>query len=1246
MKKRKKIIITLLVIFFSFYYTNKVTALYNGSGGTGYNGGARGECGSIINCSYNNASMLIMQARLYYINNGSFSQIGKTYYFVNKNAETFLSGKGLNLIYISAFDSYGKNYKSASDYLRTTYFGDTTGNPKKDTAITFLNNVTGQSGNNGYLKVLNKKSQFANKTTAATKGYRIIIEPANNYANPSFSNNTHALITVKGMAGEVKGGAYISCLGTPGATTTACGNPLLGNGSQAQLLFTSFQDVGISRASKESCEKVTLNGLADIKKGCGYNIVDISQYIVEPECYTSSLKGALTCENTDENNVTTFEESYTKLQSCPANISEDEQKQKSKDGKIIGTSIGTCTMYCKETAVASFPGNVGDLIQRGSYFAWPTRPDDLLGKYNMSMKSTFTCKIQDEGAADTVAANYTRKCVGNTTEFDEDNCRSNTDTKTRLCPKDYYLSGTTCYSNTTYCANGVKENGKCKITTYYCASGYTLSGQKCYTYACPSDSQVYSGTGANMLCTKTTKECPSGFKPYGTSGSDCIKDATPVYKYKCPNGGTLSDTSCIKNASSSRYCPSGIKDGDWCYKSKAPNASCSSGWTEVSIYKCKKSTSLKYTCSTGWNTYGSSGSQCIQNGTRYIDSYSCDKGTVDGSSCKTKKEDKTTVSAAKKVEVNAYTQTTYENQYRKTAASTCPKGTGDSGGKCYVLSEKVTTDYRCPKGYTLNEKTCVNDCNKTQLINNVKEILKNNKYEAYLTAGTNNPITKTQLQIAKTEENYDDTNLIFTKKVYFKIPADINSGKNRYYNKITGNVYDSISLNNTIFDRGEGVISTGLNDSILVGNSAKNYDLKITDVKLGTNNQFGEKITNYTCKYNITDNDDDCVCPDGTTNAGVSTKYLIKKICSSSSVSKNKTCIDWQNDLCNYNGTNSNEIETCTTNDKFYCVDSQNSTKNNIKQIEITSCVKSLMTSSGDNLEQAITKCSNAQPNCTNDFCINLKTGEKISIKECLETNSRQTCYEKYGCLYDICPPGKCCTGKCNWEYKKYSKIIYGIKSCDNDGKSKQYCGFTIYCETDKSTSKSAKQCIEEQLKTDDILNKFNSGINQSELQSALIACEPKVCSTKAKVIYRTIDLNNPFPGRGINSNKTGFSLTNQKSRTPGYNWNSINTVNEKILNARGVKGYNLYNKEPLYTITLKPDDIRMIRKYNEKTSYNNFDLKCVNKDNSASCISYFIHSSSTIIGKNLNIKGVNNCTKLNASSSTQDFNNCYNSNN
>jgi len=1242
MNKRKNMFITLLIMFFSFVCVNKVTALYNGSGGTGYDGGSRGDCGSIVNCSYNNSNMLIMQARLYYINNGSFSHIGKTYYFVNKNASDFLAGKGLNLIYISAFDGYGKNYQKASKYLKETYFGNTATNQKKDTAITFLNNVT---SSDNYLKVLTKKSEFANKTTAAKKGYRIIIEPANNYANPSFSNNTHALITVKGMAGEVKGGAHISCLGTPGATTTVCGNPLLGNGSQAQLLFTNFKDVGISAASKEICEKITINGLADIKKGCGYNIVDISQYVDEPECYVSSLNGALTCDNTDENNVTDFTETYTKLEKCPADISEDEQQQISKDGKIIGTTIGTCTMYCKESAIASFPGNVGNLIQRGSYFAWPTRPDDTKGLYSMSMQSTFTCKIQDEGAADTVAATYTRKCIGNTTEFDEDNCRSKTETKTRLCPKDYYLSGTTCYSNATYCANGVKENGKCKITTYYCASGYTLSGKKCYTYACPSDSQIYSGSGSNMLCTKTEKVCPSGWNPYGTSGTECAKNATPIYSYKCSEG-SLNESSCLKNATTTRFCPSGTQNGEWCYRSKAPNASCPQGWTKVTEYKCKKYTSSKYTCPSGWTPYGTSGSQCKKNATKYISSYSCKEGDLKSSMCVTKKENKTTIFKATKVEVNAYTKVTYENPYSKTTASTCPEGTGDSGGKCYILSEKVTTDYRCPKGYTLNGKTCVNNCDKTKLINNVKEILKNNKYEAHLTAGTNNPLTNIKLQIAKIEENYDDNKLVFTKKVYFKIPSDATSGKNRYYNKITGIVSDSSSLSNTIFDRGEGVVSTSLRDKILVGNNIKKYELKITGVKLGTNNQFGEKITNYTCNYSVTDNGDDCVCPDGTTNAGVSIKYLKKQLCESEQGTENKTCVDWQNDLCNYDGTNGNEIEECTVTNKFYCIDSKNSKKDNPIKIDITSCVRSLMASTGSNLEESITKCTNAQSKCTNEYCINSKTGEQILIKDCLENNSRMACYEKYGCLLDICEPGKCCTGKCNWTYKNLEKMVYGIQTCNNDGRTNQYCGFEVYCSTDKTTSKSAKQCIEQQLNTNDVLKKISTGLNQSELQRAITACETKVCSVNSKIVYRTIDLTNPFPGKSDKRNEVGFSLLNQKSRTPGYNWNSKNTVKEKILNARGVEGYNLYNKQPLITITLTPNDIKEIRKYNEKTAYNDFKLKCVNNDESSSCISYFLHSSSTTLGKNLNIKGVSNCTKLNASSNVQDFNKCYNSNN
>lgn len=98
----------------------------------------------------------------------------------------------------------------------------------------------------------------------------------------------------------------------------------------------------------------------------------------------------------------------------------------------------------------------------------------------------------------------------------------------------------------------------------------------------------------------------------------------------------------------------------------------------------------------------------------------------------------------------------------------------------------------------------------------------------------------------------------------------------------------------------------------------------------------------------------------------------------------------------------------------------------------------------------------------------------------------------------------------------------------------------------------------------------------------------------KNLVIYRTIDLNNPFPGK------------NGDGRTPGQNWNSLELIENKI-----TKTKNAYNETPIYKITLTPETIKQIREYNDNHDYLDYEnLNC--KDDRNACISSFLHETTT----------------------------------
>lgn len=88
--------------------------------------------------------------------------------------------------------------------------------------------------------------------------------------------------------------------------------------------------------------------------------------------------------------------------------------------------------------------------------------------------------------------------------------------------------------------------------------------------------------------------------------------------------------------------------------------------------------------------------------------------------------------------------------------------------------------------------------------------------------------------------------------------------------------------------------------------------------------------------------------------------------------------------------------------------------------------------------------------------------------------------------------------------------------------------------------------------------------------------------STGIDVIYRVIDLKNPFPG------------LDGDTRVPGRNWSIVNSyVDRYITHNRGVEADEVYAKEPMYTIELTPSLIQDIRNYNKDNDINDFRLVC-----------------------------------------------------
>ena len=100
------------------------------------------------------------------------------------------------------------------------------------------------------------------------------------------------------------------------------------------------------------------------------------------------------------------------------------------------------------------------------------------------------------------------------------------------------------------------------------------------------------------------------------------------------------------------------------------------------------------------------------------------------------------------------------------------------------------------------------------------------------------------------------------------------------------------------------------------------------------------------------------------------------------------------------------------------------------------------------------------------------------------------------------------------------------------------------------------------------------------------------------RVVYRTIDLIDPFPDIDGSKRNTGSNWCDGNGNCSYNNY----VVEKYINNNRGVSDYEMYSGDPMYTFILTPSIIKEIRRYNSTNSYasytgsldgKNYDYKC-----------------------------------------------------
>jgi len=171
-----------------------------------------------------------------------------------------------------------------------------------------------------------------------------------------------------------------------------------------------------------------------------------------------------------------------------------------------------------------------------------------------------------------------------------------------------------------------------------------------------------------------------------------------------------------------------------------------------------------------------------------------------------------------------------------------------------------------------------------------------------------------------------------------------------------------------------------------------------------------------------------------------------------------------------------------------------------------------------------------------------------------------------------------------------YANVLTG-KICLDKVYECKYIGNGIF--SNFQDAKNKKGSLDFKIEGDNNIFNFSNQVCEYKVKEEIITYNNQ--NGELELEYRIIDTKNPF-----------------NNRTPNSNWSNSDDVKKEIIES--VNSYGLdkngIKQEPLYKITLTPSDIKVIREYNKKVTYDSYEVYCY-KDKvtqQVECINAFIH--------------------------------------